>query len=248
VRVAVWLDGAEILGRALVLERFGLRLVSRGPIWSEDVQIKDQRHGIRLLARRIGPTVVTPERPLDGFGIVPLVTPYHHAIWDIAPQFGDLKRMMTGKWRNRLSAALRAGVKIKTGNRRTFDTLMKVEAAQRLTKGYRGLSPQFLRALPEETLSLWQWHSQGQMRAAMCFVLHGSRATYLMGWGDNVARGQGVHNAMLWSAALDLRTKGIRQLDLGQVNDEAAPGLAHFKLGTGARLHRLGSTSLILPG
>ena len=44
-----------------------------------------------------------------------------------------------------------------------------------------------------------------------------------------------------------LRAEGVRWLDLGSVDTEAAPGLARFKLGTGAALKRLGATCLVLP-
>ena len=50
-----------------------------------------------------------------------------------------------------------------------------------------------------------------------------------------------------WQAAQALRAEGVRWLDLGSVDNEAAPGLARFKLGTGARLCRLGATCLVLP-
>jgi hypothetical protein len=53
---------------------------------------------------------------------------------------------------------------------------------------------------------------------------------------------------MLYRAACALREEGVRWLDLGSVNTEDAPGLARFKLGTGAALRRLGHTLLVLPG
>ena len=52
---------------------------------------------------------------------------------------------------------------------------------------------------------------------------------------------------MLARAAEALRAEGVAWLDLGSVDTEAAPGLARFKLGTGAELRRLGATCLVLP-
>jgi hypothetical protein len=37
-------------------------------------------------------------------------------------------------------------------------------------------------------------------------------------------------------------------IDLGDVNTDAAPGLARFKLGTGAQLTNIGKTTWVLPG
>ena len=52
---------------------------------------------------------------------------------------------------------------------------------------------------------------------------------------------------MLWQAALALRAQGVEALDLGAVGS-ANTGLARFKLGTGAALHALGATTLVVPG
>jgi lipid II:glycine glycyltransferase (peptidoglycan interpeptide bridge formation enzyme) len=85
------------------------------------------------------------------------------------------------------------------------------------------------------------------VEAAMCFVVHGASASYHLGWGSDAAKAAGVHGVMLVQAAEALRTEGVRWLDLGSVDTEAAPGLARFKLGTGATLRRLGATCLVLP-
>lgn len=86
------------------------------------------------------------------------------------------------------------------------------------------------------------------MAAAMGFVVHWVAATYHIGWASPAARARGVHGVKLTRAAEALWSEGVKSLDLGSVNDEEAPGLAHFKLGTGARLVRLGPTCLVLPG
>ena len=81
----------------------------------------------------------------------------------------------------------------------------------------------------------------------MGFIVHGSSATYHLGWASEAAKAAGVHGVMLLQAAEALRAEGVLWLDLGQVDTEAAPGLARFKLGTGADLRRLGATCLVLP-
>lgn len=85
------------------------------------------------------------------------------------------------------------------------------------------------------------------MGAAMAVVVHGTSATYHLGWGAEAARSKGVHGLMLTHVAEGLAAEGVRWLDLGSVDSERAPGLARFKLGTGAKLRRLGSTCLVLP-
>lgn len=230
-----WLElGA---GRALAVERGRLRLVSRVVLRGTGAE---QRRALRQLARWGGMTVATPEGAVAGLGLIPLVTPMHQAIWRLGP---DLRAGMAGKWRNRLVAA-EASVQVRQGDAATLDRLIREEAAQRRARGYRALPEGFTRALDPGTLRLWDWR-RGE--AAMCFVRHGASATYHLGWASAAARAAGVHGVMLARAAEALRDEGVRWLDLGSVDSEAAPGLARFKLGTGAELRRLGPTMLVLP-
>jgi hypothetical protein len=226
-----WLDGG-----VLAVERGRVQLISR-------VAGLD-RSGLRRMARWPGMTLATPEQAVSGFGLVPLVTPMHHAVWALGP---DLRAGMAGKWRNRLVAAERAGVRVRRGGRDCLDRLLAEEAAQRQRRGYHALSEGFSRALPKAALRLWEWRSAGAFGAAMCFVVHGVSASYHLGWASEAARAAGVHGVMLVRAAEELRAEGVRWLDLGSVDTEAAPGLARFKLGTGAELRRLGATCLVLP-
>ena len=226
-----WLDGG-----VLAVERGRVRLISRASGLD--------RADLRRLARWPGLTVATPEDGLAGFGLIPLITPLHHAVWELGP---DLRSAMAGKWRNRLVAAERDAVRVRRGGQECLEALLLEEGRQRRARGYRALAEGFSRALPVGALRLWEWRQAGAMQAAMCFVVHGSSATYHLGWGSDAARTAGVHGVMLTRAAEALRSEGVRWLDLGSVDSEAAPGLARFKLGTGAALKRLGATCLVLP-
>jgi hypothetical protein len=136
---------------------------------------------------------------------------------------------------------------VSPGQRGTLEALVAADLAQRRARGYRTLPVAFSRALPPAALRLWRWQDGSDTGAAMCFVRHGATASYHLAWAGPSARQRAVHQVMLWRAALALRDEGVRWLDLGSVDTEAAPGLARFKLGTGAALHRLGPTLLVLP-
>lgn len=225
-----WLDGV------LAVERGPLRLISR--VGGLD------RAGLRRLARWPGVTVATPKEALAGFGLVPLVTPMHHAVWSLGP---DLRSGMAGKWRNRLVAAERSGVRVRRSGQAALAALLAAEGAPRRERGYRALPQGFSRALPEGAMRLWEWRQAGAFGAGMAFVVHGRSATYHLSWASQAAKAAGVHGLMLMRAAEALQAEGVRWLDLGLVDTEAAPGLARFKLGTGAELRRLGATCLVLP-
>jgi Acetyltransferase (GNAT) domain len=234
-------------GTALIVERRGMRLITRGPVWTGGTAA-DHRRALRRLARWPGVTVATPEVGLAGFGLIPLVTAAHHAIWNLRPEVAELRAGLAGKWRNRLVAAERSGLRTGQGGAREWATLITAETGQREARGYRALPAAFSAVLPMDARRTWVWRQGGQVRAAMGFIVEGGTASYHLGWADAAARAAGAHGVMLWQAACALRAEGVRWLDLGLVNDEAAPGLARFKLGTGAALRALGATMLVLPG
>lgn len=232
-------------GTAQVVERAGRRLVSRGPVWAGTPSQAEKRRALRRLGRFIGVTLVTPEEEVRGPGLIPLVTPVHHAVWDLS---GDLRAGLAGKWRNRLAVAEKAGLRIGPAPLKRLPDLVAAEGAERGAKGYRSLPPAFTLALPTHSLRLFDWRHGGAMGAGMAFVVEGATASYHLAWAGDAARAAHVHPLMLFRAALSLRDEGVRWLDLGSVNTEDAPGLARFKLGTGAALRRLGHTMLALPG
>ena len=243
-RARVTDDHGEIAA-AQVLDRHGLRLINRGPVWLRAVDPAQKRRVLRALAR--GPTLATAEDAVAGVGLVPLLTGRFQAVWNLHPSPEALRDGLDRKWAGRLAAAGRAGVQVRPGGTDILNSLIREEAAQRHRKGYRGLPPEFPRHLPPGVLRVWHWTQDGHMGAGMVFVRHGAAATYQTGWAGPAARRRGVHQAMLWQAALALRGEGVNWLDLGTVDTEAAPGLAHFKLGTGAALRQLGATVWVLP-
>jgi Acetyltransferase (GNAT) domain len=248
--VAAAANGARVrwcdldAGRVLVVERGRLRLISRGPVWDRECGQEARLRALRRLACWPGLTIATPETMVQGFGLVPLVTPMHHAIWDLGR---DLRAGLAGKWRNRLTLAENTGIAVQAGDGSTLSRLLQEETLQRQARAYRSLPRQFTEALPTSVLRLWEWRQDGGCAAAMAFVVQGSSATYHLGWGSEAARRAGVHPVMLMTAAQALQAEGVRWLDLGSVDTDRAPGLARFKLGTGAALRQLGATSLVLP-
>lgn len=85
---------------------------------------------------------------------------------------------------------------------------------------------------------------QGERVAAMMFLLHGSAATYQVGWSNDTGRQFNAHNLLLWHAIEALQQRGVRLLDLGGVNTQRSAGIARFKLGTGGRVLTLAGTYL----
>lgn len=253
-RGEILLGGGRI-GLVQALGRGGLWLCSRAPVFAPGLSEDLRRAALRRLARHLpGVTIATPEAGLRGFGLVPLVTPRTHALWDLTGPEADLRAALAGKWRNRLAAAERAGLRLCPEPDPGW--LVAREAGQRRERGYRGLPAGFLAgwgaAAPGQVLALSARSGAagkaGEALAGVVVVVHGGAANYHLGWSGPEGRAVGAHNYLLWQAALRLRARGVGQLDLGDVNSEAGAGLMHFKLGTGARLHALGATCLVVPG
>ncbi|OWY08980.1 hypothetical protein B6V74_10010 [Thioclava sp. F42-5] len=235
---------------AQMIARGGLWLLSRGPVFAPELDIWIRRAVLRRIARRAGLVLMTPENPLAGFGLIPLITPRHHAHWSLLPDAHTLRAGLAGKWRNRLAAAERAGLCVEPEPE--IEWLLASDAAQQHARGYRALPPSFTLAWADRSaadlLALRVATSKGERIAGGIFLLHGEGASYHIGWTGREGRVSGAHNLMLWQAALRLKARGIRQLDLGAVDSEDGAGRMHFKLGTGAKPHSLGATMWVLPG
>lgn len=241
VRRAVVTDAGRPVAMAQMLERRGVRLISRGPLWLDGAP---RRAVLRRLARWPGVTVATTDGA-RGFGLVPLVTPVHHAIWRLGEE-AALRKGLAPKWRRALAQA--EGLRIQRADPKgtVGQAVLAAAARQAEACGYRGLPPAFAALWPGEA-RLWVWRAGGQVAAGMLFLRHGSWATYHAGWADDRARAAGVHRPMLMTAARVLAAEGVRTLDLGTICDETAPGLALFKRGTGATITPLGPTMWVLP-
>lgn len=239
------------IGLAQLLGRGGLWLGARSPVFAPDLPGPLARAALRRLARNLpGVLLATPEAEVAGFGLVPLITPRTQAVWDLSATEPDLRAGLAGKWRNRLAAAERAGLRLTEESDPAW--LIAAEAGQRAERGYRALPGGFVAAWgaaePGGVLTLAAHTPQGERLAGVMLLCAGQSAVYHLGWSSAAGREVAAHNLLLWQAGMRLKARGVRVFDLGDVNSEAGAGLMHFKLGTGAALHRLGATCLVLPG
>lgn len=78
--------------------------------------------------------------------------------------------------------------------------------------------------------------------AAMMFLIHGEAAIYHVGWTTDKGRDLHAHNLLLWKAIEELKSRGIRKLDLGGVNTIRSAGIARFKMSTGGEVITLSGT------
>lgn len=227
----------ERRGDVLWVLRGGAALASRAP---KGAQVWRPGVAVHLLS----PDVAEP-RALWREGFFQVMTAATVAEWDIRPEVSVLRAGLHQKWRN----ALRRG---EAARLRVFATqlppdpthwLLRAEAAQRRARGYRAL-PTWLAAAwaqvaPRDTLLLQAGPAHAPV-AAMLFLIHGRGATYHIGW--TAREGAEAHRVLLWQGMLRLRDRGVERIDLGTLDTVNAPGLARFKLDTGATARALGGT------
>lgn len=252
-RAEIW-DGDRFLGLAQVLLRragpLSLAWMPRGPMWMHPPSQPAQ--ALQALRRSVpGLLLTVPEAPVAG--LVPLVTPVCTAEIALLREPAAMRRRMHQKWRNRLVRAERSGlnVAVTAPSGADLDWLMQRDRAQGRARGYRGLPPAFLAAWAANgaaPMRLFTARLRGEVVAAMLFLDHAPGATYQIGWSGEAGRGACAHHLILWRAMRHFAGNGRRRLDLGPLDTVTAPGLARFKLGSGAAPRWLGAASLVLPG
>ncbi|SIO24089.1 Acetyltransferase (GNAT) domain-containing protein [Rhodovulum sp. ES.010] len=263
---AVWLEartGGQRIGTAQVLRRrwplLGeFALLSRGPVFSPDLDPHRARAALIALMETLGrghrgvlatPEPIAGQDPLAGAGLLRMVSPGQTALVDLAPPPDRLRAGLHQKWRNRLVRAEAAGLEVRESPLPADHWLLTTEAAQARARGYARLPPPFARAWARagDTLLL-EARADGRPVAAMLMLLHAPWASYHTGWSDSAGRRLNAHTLLLWRAMLGLRARGISTLDLGGLDTVSTPGLARFKLGSGARPRPLGATWMRAPG
>lgn len=243
---------------ALVIRR-GMGFSSRGPIWADCTDFQDQVSVLGQLARR-GLRLVNAEsehqaRALRQAGYGQIMTAAYVAELDLRPERDNLRAGMFGKWRNRLvrsEQATKGGefhINQTRFNLRQHSWFLAKEQEQRKKRRYHalplGLIPALAAANPD-ALRLFEMTQNDQPIAATMFVRHGPMATYLVGWTSAEGRQVHAHNQLMWQAMCHYQNHKTTMLDLGQVDTETSPGLARFKIGTGAHVRPLGGTWLRL--
>lgn len=254
--------GHDLAHLQLLRRRFGpvtLTWLGRGPVWAPGTGDAPRAAALARLPRLLpGLSAVIPDTAADAqalsrAGLPALVTAQSVAEIDLTLPAPDRLARQHGKWRNRLRKAEAAGLHVA---HRPLDPgrdtpLLERELAQRRARRYAALPPAFTLAWAAEgpgATRLFTAFCKGEMAAFLLLLLHPPGASYHIGWSGAAGRRASAHHLLLWAAANWLAARGYARLDLGCVDTDAAPGLARFKLGSGAALRPLGATLLRLPG
>lgn len=233
-------------------------ILDRGPLWFEGFGSAEhigaffrafnkefpRRLGRR---RRIMPEAAHETEILDMFrnnGLCPnlRIRPYQTCWLGLAKDIETVHMNLKKNWRNSLSKAERSGLEIEWDESgKSLSWLLKIYALDKAQREYGGPSPRYLSVLAEEcrkeeNLLIARATLDARPIAAILILCHGQGATYQAGWTSEEGRKCAAHHLLLWDALGFLKERGIRDLDLGGVNDESAAGVKIFKEGMGGEL------------
>ena len=180
---------------------------------------------------------------LRASGAKPVMTPATVAELDLTKS--RLRENLHQKWRNRLNRAEKSDLQI-TSSPMPPDPdhwLFQRETEQQRKRGYKNWPVSFTTAFANTGQTRLFIASIGPTPvAAMLFLRHGASASYHLGYSREEGKHLSAHNLLMWRAMIWLKSQGHSLLDLGTIATNTNPGLARFKLGTGATPRQLGGT------
>ncbi len=259
----IMIDGQEaglvqITEASFLFKLFHGVILDRGPLWFDgyggaahisaffkifNAQFP-QRFGRK---RRIIPEIesgMTIEKILTQCGLTPVSNSakYQTLWWDLDMDDETARTNLKSNWRGALKKAEgRDDVTITWDDQGKFYPWLRQTYVQdKKSRGYSGVSPKLLDNIAlfstlESPMVIGKASIGECDIATVMFLCHGQSATYQIGWSSEQGRNANAHHLLLWQARSMLRSKNIKDMDLGGINDETAKGVKKFKEGTGAR-------------
>lgn len=254
----------ELVGQAqFIVRKWGglgsLALCTRGPVWTKPLSVAEEAAAYAALKKSLPLTgirfmVVTPEVP-EGqvHGLKPMrriMSGMSTVMLDLTPTLEQLRAQLDRRWRHRLVGGESSEMSIhRVGtNVGQYRWLLDAEIQQRTDKKLEGLPVSFFdnyvhsRKQPSQNILTLRADVGRDRIAAMMFLIHGTAATYQVGWTSDKGREMHAHNLILWKGIEELKARGIRMLDLGGVNTIRSAGIARFKMSTGGKVLTLAGT------
>jgi hypothetical protein len=179
-----------------------------------------------------------------------VMTGYSTVQLDLSQSIQSIRDHMHPKWRNRLVSAEASGLAVSRGGVKPaqYEWLLQREGLQRQQRGYFALPAEFVNhyqqasSEPSRALLVMRADVGKEPAAAMMFLIHGTTATYHIGWAGEPGRKHSAHNLLLWHAIAELKRANVQSMDMGGVNTQRGAGIARFKIGTGGQVQTFSGT------
>lgn len=167
---------------------------------------------------------------------------YQTAWLDLRQSKDMLRAQLAKNWRGSLSRAQKSNLEIVISDQGAhYDWLLRHYALDKQARGYNGVSVKLLNALAREFLVGKNMLTasallEGVPIAAIVVFIHGSSATYQVGYTSETGREKCAHHLLLWEICTALQERAVYDFDLGGVNEGQANGLHAFKKAMGAQI------------
>lgn len=232
-------------------------VVDRGPLWfdgrggEEDMRafltcftgVFPKRFGRKIRFIPEANNTAPMRALLRSYGFSPVTETGYQTIWlDLRHDEEVLRKGLKKKWRNTLRKAEKQNMSVHFApGGQDFGWLLDHYMRDKQARGYDGVSAKTLMALAAEfsrgqNMVIGSASLDGQVIAAILLFIHGTSATYQIGYTSAVGREKCAHHLLLWKALAALKDRKIYDFDLGGINDHDAKGVKQFKQGMGGDL------------
>ncbi len=229
---------------------FPIALATHGPTFLRPVNRKTRTNAIQAL-RQNGQrafTLFTLDQHTPAWRNIPLMRPTNRAVLPLR-SLATTRAALHQKWRASLTQGLKTGIRIseRPCDHSDLEALLCVDRLNQTKNKYTTLPPIFIqnwqKLAPHELRIFTAMHKNSPIAFAL-FLIHGNTATYYLAHATDQGRALNASRVILWQAIEKFIKQGVLQIDLGVIDTELAPGLARFKLGTGAFCKTGGGTVL----
>ncbi len=237
-------------------------ILDRGPLWFDGygspahiesflkyfAQKYPKRLGRRI--RFIPEFADTPQmrQLMQSYGYKSGAAEGYETIWlDLRQPIQTLRKNLNSKWRNKLNQSERKPMEIIWSDAGTGSINYKWLIAQyihdKATRKYNGPSYKIIKALGDsfsrgKNMFVGCALLDKQPIAGILIFIHGSGATYQIGYSSDKGRDNGAHYVLLWDALEKLKERGVRDFDLGGINPHEAKGVSTFKKRMGGSIEK----------
>ncbi|MGH1456511.1 MAG: GNAT family N-acetyltransferase [Alphaproteobacteria bacterium] len=245
-----------ILEAGLIKNAVHAVMLDQGPLWFEGFGNEDdfarfvaefRRRFPKRFGRRTRFIPLIEHSPivediLTENGFKPQSAPYKTIWMDTRLPIEILRKNLHKRWRNALNKAEKRNLDIVwSAGGTNLGWLVENYIEDKNRRNYAGTSLKTLMALISEfsrgqNLLIGTAVLDGAPIASILIFIHGTSATYQIGYTNDAGRENCAHHLLLWNAVQRLKEGHIHDFDLGGINDEDAKGVRDFKIGMGGNL------------
>lgn len=164
----------------------------------------------------------------------------YKTVWiDLEHSEEDLRRNLKSKWRNLLNKAQKQSLHLdidETGQ--TLPNFLDAFAKHREEKKYKSISPKQVLHLfktfhAQKNVMIAHVKQGDEVGASALILRHGRAATYQLGFVTPAGRPVCANYLLMWEVMVELKKRGVKDFDLGGVNEYDAKAIQQFKGGLG---------------